>query len=230
MALAGAAIEIPQVIPVMILGRTVLFPQSVMPLYIFEKRYKRMLADILSDQRMFVLANRNDQQVMPQKPGEIPHMIATAGLIRLSSLNSDGSSNIMLQGICRVRIKQIVQTFPYKKVEVARELTPETPTTLSFAKAKEDFIKLLEEREKYGLEFSKDAKNVFRNLKNINALSDLAAHAFCKNSANRQKLLETLCPEKRFLLLSRFIRQEINHLQLGKDIQEGLDDHDIATN
>ena len=46
-------ISLPNAIPVMTLPDTVLFPQALLPLHIFEPRYQQMLRDVLATHRMF---------------------------------------------------------------------------------------------------------------------------------------------------------------------------------
>ena len=48
-------IEIPRVVPVMTLSQTVLFPQAMMPLFIFEPRYREMLTTVLEEDRILSL-------------------------------------------------------------------------------------------------------------------------------------------------------------------------------
>ena len=50
-----AGIPLPKEIAVMTLPGTVLFPQAIMPLYIFEQRYRQMLSDVLKKNRLFAL-------------------------------------------------------------------------------------------------------------------------------------------------------------------------------
>ena len=54
-------ITLPSEVPVMTLPSATLFPQALLPLYIFEPRYRHMLADMLRTNRMFTVAM--------QKPG-----------------------------------------------------------------------------------------------------------------------------------------------------------------
>ena len=101
---------IPDRMGVMILGEASLFPQAMMPLFIFEPRYREMLAESLESHRMFCLAM--------QRTGakrESPCRIATLGLVRASVRNPNGTSNLVLQGLIRVRLGRIVQTRPYRK-------------------------------------------------------------------------------------------------------------------
>jgi len=48
--------KIPCEVPVMTLPKATLFPQALLPLYIFEPRYRQMLADALDSTRMFSVA------------------------------------------------------------------------------------------------------------------------------------------------------------------------------
>src|SRR5712671_6398465 len=101
--------EIPTQVPIMTLPTATLFPQALLPLYIFEPRYRRMLADSLKSDRMFSVAM--------QKPGrsrETPCPVAGLGLIRVSVDHEDGTSHLILQGLTRVELCQTVQYKPYR--------------------------------------------------------------------------------------------------------------------
>lgn len=101
--------EIPAEVPVMILPNAILFPQEMLPLYIFEPRYRRMLADALDSHRMFSVAM--------QKPGHVresPAPVAGLGLIRASVARRDGTSHLVLQGITRVELARAVRYKPYR--------------------------------------------------------------------------------------------------------------------
>src|SRR4029079_11416324 len=99
--------ELPTEVPVMTLPSATLFPQALLPLYIFEPRYRQMLADSLKSDRMFSVAM--------QKPGrsrETPCPVAGLGLIRVSVDHEDGTSHLILQGLARVELGETVQRKP----------------------------------------------------------------------------------------------------------------------
>src|SRR5271165_3452200 len=101
--------KLPCEVPVMTLPHATLFPQALLPLYIFETRYRRMLLDSLHSDRMFSVAM--------QKPGrkrETPSVIAGLGLIRVSVGHEDGTSHLILQGIARVKLEETVCYKPYR--------------------------------------------------------------------------------------------------------------------
>ena len=106
----------------MTLPNATLFPQALLPLYIFEPRYRQMLADALHSNRMFSVAM--------QKPGtsrETPEPVAGLGLIRVSVGHKDGTSHLVLQGLARVELEKAVRYKPYR-VQRIRPLAA-APTT-----------------------------------------------------------------------------------------------------
>src|ERR1039458_9059026 len=104
--------KIPREAAVMTLPNATLFPQALLPLYIFEPRYRQMLADALHSSRMFAVAM--------QKPGNIresPSPVAGLGLIRVSVGHRDGTSHLILQGMARVELEGTVRYKPYRTEE-----------------------------------------------------------------------------------------------------------------
>ena len=62
-------IEIPSEVPVMTMSQTVLFPQAMMPLFIFEPRYREMLQDVLEENRIFAVAALDEEKDDAAAPG-----------------------------------------------------------------------------------------------------------------------------------------------------------------
>ncbi len=101
---------LPDQIPVMVLSDCYLFPGCFLPLFIFEERYRLMLAHALATHRMFCVGVRK----RCASSGEEVIDVSTAGLIRACVRNDDGTSHLMLHGLRRVRIKSWVQEKPFR--------------------------------------------------------------------------------------------------------------------
>src|SRR2546422_5592768 len=202
--------KIPREVPVMTLPNSTLFPQALLPLYIFEPRYRKMLADALHSTRMFSVAM--------QKPGttrETPSSVAGLGLIRVSVGHKDGTSHLILQGITRVELAETVRYKPYRVQRIRPLLstsTNEVAVDALMAKVRE----LLEDRMHLGLPFpfpvisqSKTVKkladhpapsnfsfkDVLRYLDKITdpeQAADLISCAVLAGPVERQTILETL--------------------------------------
>src|SRR3954471_1074549 len=111
--------KLPRETPVMTLPNATLFPQALLPLYIFEPRYRQMLADALHTNRMFAIAMQK-----PTNSREVPSPVAGLGLIRVAVGHRDGTSHLILQGIARVELEQAVRYKPYRVQRIKPRLTP----------------------------------------------------------------------------------------------------------
>src|SRR5947207_13074779 len=102
--------KIPQEVPVMTLPNATLFPQALLPLYIFEPRYRQMLADALHSNRMFSVAMQR-----PGRGRETPSPVAGLGLIRDSVGHRDDTYNLILHEVARVDLEEAVHYKTYRE-------------------------------------------------------------------------------------------------------------------
>src|SRR5439155_1718423 len=121
---------LPEQAPVMPLPGAVLFPHALLPLYIFELRYREMLAHALAQERMFCVALLRPESAQWKSEDDF-FDIGTIGLIRACVGRGEGTSNLILQGLQRVRFADFVQLdpFPIAELETLRsddETTVET--------------------------------------------------------------------------------------------------------
>src|SRR5437870_3365342 len=90
-------IVVPDEVPVMTLPNLAFFPQALLPLRIFEPRYKEMLRDVLATNRLFAVAGLDAREGSAQF--EPLYRIATIGIVRACQGNEDGTFNLLLQGL-----------------------------------------------------------------------------------------------------------------------------------
>jgi Lon protease-like protein len=103
--------------PVFPLPRVVWFPATTLPLHVFEPRYRRMFADSFAGAHtaMAVAQLRPGWRGNPQDPPPI-HEIAGAGRITRHRENSDGTYDVELSGIARVRLHELDPgDLPYRR-------------------------------------------------------------------------------------------------------------------
>lgn len=179
-------VTLPEQVGVMVLPQTVFFPHHLLPLHIFEPRYREMLRQALEGPRMFAVAMED-----PQRPAS---RVGGLGLIRSCVQQPDGTSNLILQGVARVRLEHLVQTRPYV-IASPEPMEESTPSPTSETVVREALVaKVLEYLET--LELPKEAglgemKKFLRHLEDHHALVDLVAGCFLRDPASRQKILET---------------------------------------
>lgn len=107
--------------PLFPLPNVVHFPQTWLPLHIFEPRYRAMIADALNGDRLIAMALLRPNQEMnyETKVAEI-HPVVCLGRIAVEEKLPDGRFNLALRGLCRARIKtEIDTTQPYRTAELS---------------------------------------------------------------------------------------------------------------
>jgi Lon protease-like protein len=199
-------IEIPTEVPVMALPNAVLFPHSLLPLYIFEKRYREMLAHSLDGDRMFSVALMK-RGIEDASGLEDLCPIAGVGFIRACVGNENGTANLILQGLVRVRLLDSMQETPFRvaRIELVKSLlgNPIEADALS-AKVMEFCARI----EGLGVPLPPNLMDHLRQIESPEILSDVVAAAFVTEPHQRQKLLEAYEICERLRLLIQFLRAQ----------------------
>jgi Lon protease-like protein len=200
------AIELPTAVPVMPLPGVLLFPNALLPLHIFEPRFRDMLDHALHDDRMFCVALvRPERQLWRTSADFFP--VSTVGLIRACVERSDGTSDLILQGIRRVKFSEFEQEAPFpiariKPLKTRTRLTVETDALA--AKVLEFYAQL----KNGGRELPEKIDHYLNEMADPEMLADLIASTFINDTTRRQQLLEELDLNQRLRLLIQYLREE----------------------
>jgi len=225
-------IVLPDEVPVMTLPNTAFFPQALMPLHIFEPRYREMLRDVLASDRLFAVAGLDASQLGDAAQFEPPHKIATVGIIRACQKNDNGTSNLLLQGLCRVEILAITRDEPYRRIRV-RALTSRAGATSDENQTlRRELARLLTLKTKLAPTetASTELASFLKTVDDPEAFVDIAAFSLCDDIALKQKLLETLNVHRRLELFGACLRRDIEDLKLRRKLQGHLPDDRISHN
>lgn len=198
--------ELPDQVPVMPLPGALLFPHALLPLYIFEPRYRQMLDLALSEHRMFCVALIRPQRQQWQSTEDFFH-VAGVGLIRACVGRGDGTSNLILQGLRRVRLAAFERSspFPIAQIEpLESKATPSVETDALGAKVLELYSRLKEN----GRQLPDKVDRYLFHLGDAEVLADLMAATFINDPLRRQQLLEELVVNQRLRLVIQYLREE----------------------
>jgi ATP-dependent Lon protease len=219
--------EIPNEAPVMTLPGVTLFPETLLPLHIFEPRYRRMLAAVLHSHRMLVVAM--------QRPGYVsgtPAAVAGLGFVRVCVEHADGTSHLVVQGHARVEVIQMArqQPFPVCRIRGLRAPVCDSVAIDALMAKVRDLV-----TERIQLGFSSSAAGVrklaakikqaqalltvpeiigcLEKLNNPDQVADLVSSALLTRAAHKQIILETVEVEPRLKYLIHFLMGEISQRQ-----------------
>lgn len=106
----------PERLPVFVLQDVVMFPHTLMPLHVFEPRYREMVSDVLDEKEtsgngLLAIGNVTPREAGGGIGGEGPPLAPIAGVAKVVGFQpmEDGRSNILLLGVGRVRLTRYVE-------------------------------------------------------------------------------------------------------------------------
>lgn len=201
-----------------------------MPLRIFEPRYREMLREVLRTHRMFGVVNLDPENTHHLAEEEPPFAYATAGIVHSCHGNKDGTSELLLHGLARVRIERIVRESPYRVVAVSPVASEPGAPEPELLMQRTELLHKLDTRASLGCRYPEELSSFLVQSADHDALADLVSHLFCGCPMTRQELLETLSTHERLLRLNRYFCEEIAQLRLRRTLQGKLDDDNVGCN
>ena len=196
---------IPEKLPIMALPGTCLFPGGKMPLYIFESKYRDMLNDVISGNRMFCIGTLSQSDASFEGGSEIlPY--STAGLLRACVMNNDGTANLILEGVKKIKIINIENNKPYKVGEVQ---TLET-TINDFEKIQSSTdqlkaILIANYSDRIDPNIGMQLNQILKNLESPEDTLNFAAQNFISHQEISQKLLSLESLDEQFDLIIKVL-------------------------
>jgi Lon protease-like protein len=203
----NGAVILPDQVAIMPLPGAVLFPHALLPLYIFEPRYRHMLDHALHHHRMFCVTLIKPSCVEWHEPEDFFHL-ATVGLIRACVGCGDGTSNLILQGLQRVRFASFEQQtpFPIAKIDVVESRGVQTVETEALG---EKVLELYTKLKRDGRRLPAQVDRYLSQLNDLEMLADLVASTFINDPLRRQGVLEEIVLNQRLRLIIQYLRDEI---------------------
>lgn len=193
-----SALHLPEQVGVMILPECVLFPHGGLPLHIFEERYRTMLQEAIDTHCFFAVANKISAS---EDPNECAAAVGTIGIVRASHEQKDGTSNLLLHGVIRVKFLRWLDGKPYPFAEIEpipAIFEPESQAAAAVTTLRgcvEDAIKELP------AEVQKAVMEMMHRTDDPVILADIVSQQFIHDTAVRQMLLELESPAARIAWL-----------------------------
>lgn len=187
-------VQVPEEVAVMLLPGLHLFPGSLLPLYIFEERYRVMLEDALEAHRMFAVGAR--------RAGGEGSEIGGLGIVRACVRNDDGTSNLVLQGLTRIRFRRWRDQFLYPSALI--EPVPSQPNPGNAALRKK-VLGLCLRLPEQGVVFPAAFDEHLRSISEAGLFSDVLAASLVQEADLRQELLEETSVRRRLGLLQNYL-------------------------
>ncbi len=198
-------IHIPDRCGVMLLPDCSLFPHGGLPLRIFEPRYREMLKDALEGDCFFAVTRLTGDEAAG--PESCAASVGTIGLIRACRQQEDGTSQLLLHGVLRVRFLEwhLEDAYPCATIEpVGSVFEPEDQAEAAMKTlrgAVEDAVSALPQEVQQGV------FDLMNRADEPGLLTDIVCQQFVHEADLRQQLLEMEDIGARIPLICEYLRK-----------------------
>jgi ATP-dependent Lon protease len=212
----------PESVPILPLRNAVLFPMTGLPLEASQPRSLRLIDAVVNGDRRVIFVAQKDKELEGAGPNDL-YQIGTLGVIQQMLRMPDGNVRLGVQGMERVRIGDYTQEEPYLLAKVER--IPETVVEgLELQAFMRNTVRLFGQLVELVPYLNDDLVTVAVNLDDPRQLLYLVAGTLRMDVEQRQELLELDDIAAKFRWLNGFISKELEVLELGKKLQEQVQD------
>jgi Lon protease-like protein len=204
--IAHQKLNLPRFAPVMALPEVMLFPGAMLPLYIFEKRYRAMLAWALEQHRLFCMAPMKPHVTDAASVEDLHHTVGL-GIVRACIAHEDGTSHLVLQGIARVRLTGFVQEEPFRMAEI-RELLSHPVERSEVEPQIATLREICARLQPGGAILQGGVNQQLAKIHDPELFTDVIAQTFLSDAARRQEIFEELHVGKRMELLACYLQDQ----------------------
>ena len=212
----------PDVVGILPLRGTVLFPQAVVPLGAGRASSVRLIEEALQGGRLVGAVTQKDPA--DDAPGaDGLHSIGTLTVIHKALKQPDGTLRLVAQGVGRFRLLEIIQTEPYLKarIEAIEERAPAEDVELEALVR--SVTSLFSKVVSLSPALPDELVGVLANVEGAGAIADMVAASFPSLPiALKQELLETVNVRERLTKLAAALGKEAEVLELGSKIQSEI--------
>src|SRR6058998_2916546 len=212
-------LSIQDVLGILPLRGTVMLPHAVIPLAVGRPGSVRLVQEALQGSRILGAVMQRDPAAEDPRAQDL-HSIGTVILIHKALKQPDGTLRLVVQGLTRFRIGDVVQEAPFLRARIQR-LTDEAPSaTLEVEALARTASGLFQKVVALSPTLPDELANVLGAAESPGAVADLIAGSLpTLPTTLRQELLETMGVAERLQRLVAALSKEAEVLELGPKIQ-----------
>jgi len=210
--------ELPDILPILPLFDTVLFPKMVLPLVVMQKESVQLIDEAMSKDRIVGLLVSKTPPGEGSSSTEDLYSMGTSALILKMAKTEDNKSQILVQGLGRFKIKNYLEDKPYLTGELEHLQEKETIDTQTEA-LMTNIIHLFTKVVDLSPVLPQEISSMAKSIQEPGILSNMVASSINASVEEKQAVLEIDNVKKRLKEVTRLINHQLEILELGNKIQ-----------
>lgn len=209
--------SLPEIMPVLPVRGSVMFPGTIVPLGVGRPASRKMLDESLPKSKIIALFSQKDEEVEDPTLDDL-HPVGTAAMVLKLIRQADDNISLIVHGLGRITLEEMVQTKPYFKARV------KTPTEKPGSGKKFDAeVSQLRDQAHALIDLSPNAPEqaltVMMNIDDPGALADFLGANLALDVEQKQDLLEEYNVAKRVRMVHVHLSSQLEILKLQEKIQ-----------
>ncbi len=209
--------EIPQVLPILPLRNTVVFPQQIIPISVGREKSIKLIEEALSDNKLITLVAQRDGKVEDPRPEDLFRWGTVTSVMKVFKM-PDGTQSVMVQGLSRAQLLDYTQVDPFLKALVQAQ--PEKKVEgVSIEALIGNIRSLFEQIVGRASYLTPEHVILIANTEDPGRLADVIIWNLTISTAEKQSVLELIDIKDRLEKLNYILTKELQILELGSKIQ-----------
>ncbi|MFH2059219.1 MAG: endopeptidase La [Pseudomonadota bacterium] len=211
--------NIPDIIPILPIVDTNLFPKMVLPLVLIQHEAVELIDEAMAGNRMLGLLLSKRSDIDSRHTADDLHRIGTVAIILKMSKMDNDKVQLLIQGLSRFRVIEFLYDKPYMQ---ARINVMESKNTDRNKENRALMANIVEQYEKIvdlspGL--PSEMGYMIKSLQEPNVLADMVASTINAPVNEKQKVIELLDVTRRLKKVTRLVNDQLEILEMGSKIQ-----------
>ncbi len=212
-------IDLPDVLPVLPLRNTVLFPGVVLPITVGRKKSLKLIRDVYEGSKLLGTLAQKDYTIDDPKKDELFEIGTVAEVLKILEM-PDGSTSVIIQGKRRFSVNEFIAEEPYYKASIKpiNDITSHDDSEFNaiVGSLKDLSIKIAQ----FSANVPPEATFAVKNIENSTFLINFICSNTDINVEDKQSLLEIDSLKERGVQAISFLVKEVQMLELKQDIQK----------
>ena len=211
--------DLPEILPILPLRNTVLFPGVVIPITAGRDKSIKLINETNKGNKVIGVVSQKDEFEEEPEIGDINTIGTVAQILRVLKM-PDGNTTVIIQGKKRFQVNEVITTSPYMTATISEVSEARPP------RENEEFLAIIESIKEMALRIIKESPNLpseaafaIKNIESASFLINFVSSNLNISVEDKQALLEINDLKDRALETLRYMNIEIQKLSLRNDIQ-----------
>lgn len=211
--------ETPNVLPILPLKNTVLFPGVVIPITVGRDKSIKLIKEANKAKRAIGILTQIKEDIEDPTPQDLYKVGVVARILRVLTM-PDGNTTVIIQGKKKFEVKEFVSEEPYLQAQVteSNEIRPDNTN--------KEFVAIVDSIKDMAIDIIEESPNIpseasfaIQNIESSSFLINFVSANMNLSVNEKQSLLEVNDLQERAMQTLKFLNVEFQKLALKNDIQ-----------